>query len=463
MMINYKNLENKKVLVMGLGLHGGGVSVVNWLSRQGARILVTDLKTKKELASSIKKIKSKKVEYILGKHRLKDFKEADLVIQNPGVPMDSKYIKIAREKKIPIENEASLFFRLCPAPIIAVTGSKGKSTLAFLLYKLLKKRYKDTLLAGNIRDVLMLDILSKIKKSTKVVLELSSWHLEGMAHLKKSPHVAVITNIMPEHLNRYKSMKDYVKAKALIFQFQKKQDFAVINTDNLWTRKLCKKARAKTFCCSTKKFGKNGAFEIDNKFIFVKNGQRKKLFSIRDFNIFPIHNVYHFLAAAVVGKILNISNNLIKKTIINFKGLHDRLEFLGEKKGIKYYNDTTATIPEASISALKTLGNSQTKNIILLAGGADKNLDFKSMSKSIERYCKEVILFKGKASTKIKKALNNKKIISHVLSMKEAVKKAEKNAVKNDIILLSPGAASFGLFSHEFDRGEQFKKYTKAK
>lgn len=442
---------------MGLGLHGGGVSVVNWLLKQKAKVLVTDLKTKAELKVSLDKINNGEIEYVLGGHREKDFKKADLIIRNPSVPSNSKYIKLAKTNNIPLENEASLFFRLCPAPIIGVTGSKGKSTLSYLIYKLVKSHYQDTVIAGNIRDYLMLDVLAGIKKTTKVVLELSSWHLEGMSHLKKSPHMALITNIMPEHLNRYDSMDDYVKAKNLILKFQNKNDWAIVNADNTYTRQMTKKTPSQLCYFSSKKIVKHGTTIIDENIYFINRSKKEKIFSIENMEIKPEHNLEYFLAASCLGKILKIPNKKIEKVIKKFKGLPDRLEFLGQKKEIKFYNDTTATVPQAAISALKTLGNTDHKNIILLAGGADKNLDYYLMGKYIDKYCKLSILFKGKASDKIEKTIKKTRCLDNIKNMKKAILLALKEAEEGDIILLSPGAASFGLFKHEFDRGDRFK------
>jgi len=460
-MLDFKNLKNKKVLVMGLGLHGGGVSVVKWLIKQGAVVSVTDLKTKSQLSPSIKKLKGFDVRYVLGKHRNEDFKNSDLVIQNPGVPKDSEYIKLAKRKGIPVENEASLFFRLCPAPIIGITGSKGKSTLTFLLFNILKKQFKDTVMAGNIRDVLMLDVLPRIKKNTKVILELSSWHLEGLAHLKKSPKYAVITNIIPEHLNRYPSLKSYAEAKKIIIKYQKANDFAVLNYDNLNTRKYIRNIKSEIFWYSKIKKVRRGCYLKDNEIIFCQRGKQEKVLSLRDIRFTAHHNIEHFLAAACLAKILGVGNKIIEKAIKQFKGLHDRLEYLGEIKGVKYYNDTTATVPQASISALKSLGSEKKKNIILLAGGADKNLKYNDFARLIPKYCKAVVLFQGTATKKIVKLIEDTKIIKIAKSMEEAIRLARRQARNGDIILLSPGAASFGLFKHEFDRGEQFKKYFK--
>jgi UDP-N-acetylmuramoylalanine--D-glutamate ligase len=460
-MIDFGNLKNKKVLVMGLGLHGGGVSVVKWLAKQGAQVTATDLKEKNDLLPSLAKLKAFKVKFVLGKHRTQDFKNTDLIVQNPGVPANSKYLTVAKKAGVPIENEATLFFRLCPAPILAVSGTKGKSSLVSLLYHVLKGKYKDTIMAGNIRDVLMLDVLPKIKKTTKVILELSSFQLEGLAHLKKSPNWAFFTNIMRDHLNRYGNMNKYIHAKLNLIKFQNKNDLVILNADNDYTRSFAKETKAKVYWFSLRKKVIRGAFLEKNTAIFIVGKKKERVFSLNDIHVAADYQREQFLAAMIAGKLFGLSNQTIYKGLTSYKGLHDRLEYLGEIKGVKYYNDTAATMPDAAISALKALGNLKMKNIILLAGGANKNLVFNEFCRLIPAYCKEAILFKGNASDIISKKLGQKVKWIIVGSMKEAVGLAEKQALKDDIILLSPGAASFGLFKHEFDRGEQFRKEIK--
>lgn len=438
-----KDFKNKKVVVMGLGLHEGGVGVVKFLAQQRAKVIVTDLKTEEELKESIKKLGKYQIKYVLGKHRVGDFKNADLIIKNPGVPRDSKYLKIARKNKIPIETDIGLFFELCPSKkIIGVTGTKGKSTTATLIAELLKTkpacqrgRYK-VVLAGNIRAS-VLEELPKVKKNTIVVLELSSWQLEDLKPYKKSPHIAVITNIMQDHLNRYKGIGDYIKAKKLIFKFQKPKDILILNHDDKIVKNFAKEAKAKT--------------------IFYSKKQTKKY--LNQTKLIGEHNLSNLSAAIAVAKLFKISSFSIKKVLKNFKAIEGRLEFIKKINGVKYYNDTTATTPEATISALKSFPSHS--KIILIAGGTDKNLNFRELAETIIKRVKLLILLPGTATKKILKKLkvkSQKLKIQVVLTknMHEAVKGVKGK--KGDIVILSPGCASFGLFKHEFDRGEQFKK-----
>ena len=406
---------------MGLGLLEGGVGVAKFFCKQGADVLVTDLKTKRQLKESVDKLKGLSIEFVLGKHRKEDFINTDLVIKNPGVPADSSYLKIAKKHKIPIKTDVSIFFDLCQAPIIGITGTKGKSTTATLIYLLLKKKYNKTFLAGNI-GISPLEILSKVTKKSKVVLELSSFELED---LKKSPHIAVVTTLFPDHLNRYKNFREYIEAKKPIFKYQKKNDILILNYDNPEVKKL--------------------ASEAPSKVLFFRNSC--------------------ISAALAVAKLFKISKKDIKKVLSNFKGVPNRQELIAAKKGVKYINDTTATTPQSAILAIRTFKKRfPNSGIILIAGGLDKNLNYKNLAEEIKRNVNFLILLPGTASNKIKKELGSffKEPSSFkVKSMRGAVKKVARFAQKGDIILLSPGAASFNLFKNEFDRGEQFKQAVK--
>jgi len=407
----------KKVTIMGLGLLGGGAGVAKFFVKQGARVLVTDLKTKEQLKDSLEKLKGLPIKYVLGRHRAEDFINTDLVIKNPGVPPDSSYLKVAKEHNVPIETDISIFFKLCKAPIVGVTGTKGKSTTATLIYLLLKTKYLNTLLAGNI-GLTPLEILSKIKKNSKVVLELSSFELED---LKQSPKVAIITTLFSDHLNRYKNFKEYIEAKKPIFKYQKKNDILVLNYNNPETRKLAKEALS-------------------------------RVYFFKDSNV---------SAAVSVAKIFKIPKKNIEKILSKFKGVPLRQELIATKKGVKYINDTTATTPQSVILAINTFKKRFPEaKIILIAGGQDKNLNYKELAKKVKKNINYLLLLPGTASQKLKKELKNYKI-NPVKSMSQAVKKASFLAQGGDIVLLSPGAASFNLFKNEFNRGGQFNKAVK--
>ena len=253
-MVNYKN---KKVLVMGLGLHGGALAVVQWLLKHGAQVTITDTKDAKALKSTIDKIKkfpgSKKIKYSLGGHVNSDFVGQDLIIQNPGVPKNSPYLKIAKKNKTTILNEATLFFQNFAGPIIAVTGTRGKSTTASVLSGIVKTQYPKSVLAGNIAKTAMMSVVDTLPKNSWPVLELSSWQLEGLDPFHISPHLAIVTNVMIDHLNRYDSFNDYKQAKFFICKYQKANDIVVLNADNVHTKSFAKKVKSQVYYFSLTK------------------------------------------------------------------------------------------------------------------------------------------------------------------------------------------------------------------
>ena len=452
--------KNKKVLVMGLGLHGGGAAAARWLVKRGAEVTVTDLRDKKILKPSLDKLKGLPIVYILGKHRQEDFKKADIVAQNPGVPYDSPYLKITKKFGTEIVNEAGLFLKYAKSKnIIGITGTKGKSTTSTLVHKILRVKWPKALLAGNIRDTAMLDIADKVEKDAPVVLELSSWQLEGLEKIRTSPRIAVITNIYQDHLNRYQSYSAYIAAKENIIKFQTMGDSAVLNYDNAILRTLGEKyiKYGRRIIWFSKVVKINGAF-IKNGWIYF---DKQKIMPLSEIQVPGEHNIENILAAVCVAKILRVPGNIIRKQIALFKGVPNRLELIRILSSVKYYNDTTATAPDAAISALKTLGSADDKNIILIAGGANKKLDYKEMAKAINRFVKILVVFPGTATKKI---LNESLKLDQIIdaqSMDFAVNAAASLAKTGDIVLLSPGTASFGLFLHEFDRGEKFVKAVK--
>jgi len=428
------HFKNKKITIMGLGLLGRGIGVARFLAEAGAQLTITDLKTKKELKLSLDKLKKfKKINYILGRHRLADFRNKDMIIKAAGVPLDSLYIKEALRNKIPVEMDASLFIKLAKIKTIGITGTRGKSTVTDIIYQILKKNYSlgNVFLGGNVKGVATLPLLKKVKKNDIVVLELDSWQLQGFNDLKISPQISVFTNFLPDHMNYYKNRMDlYFKDKSSIFKFQNKNDYLIVSQQ-------AKKEITKRF---------NNI--IKSKIIITKNEKWQT-------KLIGEHNQENFNLASQVLEILGIKKSIIKKEIKNYSGLPGRMEFVRNFKGIDYYNDTNATSPEAVIAAINAIN----KDIILIAGGNDKELNYKEMVEIIEKKVKTLILIKGTATEKIVDLMGYS--IETVDNMRDAIKKANKFAKNGDMILLSPGAASFGIFKNEYDRGNQFVKLVK--
>lgn len=420
--------KNKKVVIMGLGIYeeGSGISGALYFANEGANVLITDLRPESILEDQISKLKKfKNVKYVLGEHREADFEEADYIFKNPGVPKNSPYLEIANKNKIPIINDWTIYFEERPKNLlVGITGTKGKSTVTTLTYEILKNAKKDAVLCGNIGSS-PLSLLDKINDDTIVVAELSSWLLQEFKTIRKSPQISVVTNLKSDHLDKYKSLDEYHRDKENIFKFQNKDDYLIINKDDRKLRKVSKKAKSKIIPVSG---GDSNAISVE------------------------------------ISNLLKVPKSVAKKTIKNFKGARGRLELVLEKDGTKYYNDTTATMPDATEYALNSLKPSKGK-AVLIAGGSDKELDYRSFAKTVNKKAGALILFPGTATSKILEEIGKLKG-DHLIpfmanNMKEAVAKAKSLAFPSDIILLSPGAASFGMFKNEFDRGTQFLKEIK--
>lgn len=474
-------LKNKKILLLGLGLHGGGAATTCWLHKQGARLIVSDLKTASILGPSLAKLKCcRGIKFVLGQHREQDIRWADIVVQNPGVPKESPYIRLAKKLGKPVLNEASLFFDHCQAKIVGITGTRGKSTTTALIGAMLSAGLKSgtqsqgksgtqcesgarpkVVVAGNIRTTAMLDVVDKLKKGNIAVLELSSWQLEGLEAVKRAPSVAVITNLYPDHLNRYKSLADYYQSKKEIFRFQKKGDILILNADDIVSRAWGKLAKGLVLFFGKKDHKKPGAFVRNGIIYFRKDKKIVPIIKVNDLALAGEHNLENVLAALAAAKALGISDTLIKPVLKKPLQLSGRQEVIGQKNGVTFINDTTATTPVASIMALKRFTKKGQK-ILLIAGGADKKLDYRDWAKAVEKYCYEVWLLKGNASDKMARSLKGfKNIHLNYTNLPSAVREAFDLSERGDIILLSPGAASFNLWQHEFERGEDFNKAVK--
>ena len=423
-MKNYKEFfKDKKITVMGLGLLGRGIGDAIFLAQCGARLTITDLKTKEQLKESLKKLqKYKNIKYVLGKHRLEDFQNCDMVLKAAGVPLDSIYIREAKKHNIPVEMSASLFAKLSGIPMIGVTGTRGKSTVTHLIAHILKSAGKKVILGGNIRGVSNLQLLKDVKGAAVAVFELDSWQLQGFGESKISPHVAVFTNFLSDHMNYYKnSFKNYFSDKSYIYKFQNKNDVLVV--------------------------GPNMKGKIKNIKSKIINADIKNV--LKPVNLRGRHNLENVACVIAVARVLKVPEKIIKKVVENFKALAGRMELVKRIHGVEIYNDTNSTTPDATIAALNSFKN----KVILIMGGMDKNLDVSDLNKILSKKTKKILLTPGSGSDKIKGVK-----IKKVADLKEAVAKSIKEAKKGDVVLFSPGFASFNMFNNEYDRGEKFMK-----
>lgn len=465
-MITKSFFKNKRVTVFGLGLNGGGVASVKFLAKCGAKeIIVTDIKKRSELLSSIALLKGiKNVTYVLGQHRPEDFMRTDMVIVNPGIRWTNEYVRLALKHNVPVEMDASIFFQLCDRPIIGVTGTKGKTTTSTLIAEILRAAGHPVVRVG-IGQTPVLDALDEVKSKSIVVFELSSWRLSALGRIRKSPHIAVFTNLFPDHLNYYKNMAAYARDKKNIFVSQTKKDWLVVNRDNEDIMKLAEDAAAReVFFSESIVDGACGVFVKDGGIFSVANGEEKKILSIADVKMRGRHNIGNILAAIGATLAYGVEAKVIRKAIMNFSGVPHRLELVREKNGVKYYNDTAATVPQAAALALESFD----EPIVLIAGGNNKGLEFDAFGEAIAKRAKDIVFFKGEATEKIIKSMRKclpeserERDFAMVDSMEEAVRIASDKASKGDVVLLSPGATSFSLFNNEFDRGEKFRAAVK--
>lgn len=447
---------------MGLGLFGGGAGVAQFLARQGAQVTVTDLRNATELAPSIKQLEGLPVSYKLGGHCDEDFIKADMVIINPAVPKDSRFIQIARNNHVQMDTEINIFFQLCPAPIIGITGSNGKSTTTTLTGKILQQTQRMTWVGGNIGKSLLLE-LKEIKPSDIVVLELSSFQLEELRNAGKSPGISIVTNISPNHLDRYSGMDKYIQAKKAIILHQKTEDYVLLNYDDPELRRWERESKGSVLWYSTKDTLTNGAFLKGKDMVLSVNGRRIAIPCISRIKIPGVHNLQNILAASCAAYLAGANGQHIEKVVTTFTGLEHRLEFVREVHGVQYYNDSKATTPESAMAAVTAF---QTP-VILLAGGYDKGSDFEEFAEVCARHTRAVILI-GKTAEKIKELILQKKTQQETPSLftpdtfQKAFQQANTMAKTGDTVLLSPACASYDMFLNYEERGRQFKDMVQA-
>jgi UDP-N-acetylmuramoylalanine--D-glutamate ligase len=428
-----QDYQGKKVLIMGLGLLGSSVGLTKVLAQIGCHLRITDIKSEAELAPSLKKLEGIKADYIFGEHHQADVDWAQIIVRGAAVPWEHSLLQYARDQNKPIVMDAQLFAHYAKeCIIIGVTGTRGKTTTTHLIYELLKKvpRHR-VLLGGNVKDVATTPLLKKITnpKKTIAVLELSSWQLQAFNAQGISPHHAVLTNVYPDHLNTYSSLKKYYQDKQAIYKHQTKNDYCYLNH------------HVKEFRFWVK--------DIKSQIIWY---QKSDIQSYVTLNLPGEHNLQNAAAAKAVAISFKLSENTINSVLQSFKPLAHRLQTLRVLNDITFVNDTTSTTPIATIKALDSIK----APIVLIGGGSDKNLPLKKLANHINKKAHSVILLTGNGTNRLAPLLDQQKIIITTSSLKEAVRTAVDIAPKGSTILLSPGFTSFGLFKNEYDRGDQF-------
>jgi UDP-N-acetylmuramoylalanine--D-glutamate ligase len=420
--------KQKKILIIGYGLEGRAVEAF----------------LKKYCPNVVFGIVDKKD----GEDYLAKQQEYDLAIKSPGVKPELIMI--------PYTTATNIFFANCRGKIIGVTGTKGKSTTSILLYEMLKKQGVHAFLGGNIGEP-ALHFLDEVTADSWVVLELSSFQLQD---IKFSPHIAVVLMLSSEHLDYHKDVDSYISAKRNILRFQKSDDFAVINRDYPASHESDIETQGQVFAVSRERETENGCYVFGERIWISKNGQKEELMKITDVKLLGKHNLENICAAIMSARLAGVKKEIIVSILKTFRGLSHRLEYVGEEEGILFYNDSLATIPEATIEAIEALGETVET---LIAGGYDRSADYTALGEYlVTSTVKTLLLFEptGKMIWDAVISAGGEKRIKHffVSSMREAVVLAKDETEVGNICLLSPASASFGLFKNYKDRGEQFRQ-----
>lgn len=439
-----KSVKDKKIAVIGIGVSNR--PLIRFLKEAGAEVTAYDKRTKEELGEIFDEMEKIGVKTVLGENYLDNI-DGEIVFKTPGLRFDNPALLAAKEKGAKITSEMEVFFDVCPCRIVAVTGSDGKTTTTTLISKILEKSGYKVWLGGNIGKPLLCDA-ENMSPSDIAVLELSSFQLHTM---QKSPHIAVITNITPNHLDMHKDYSEYIDAKKNIMRYQKESDRLIVNASNEETAKIAKEAKGELSDFSSKK----DAYITLKDDEIVRGG--KPVLKISDIKIPGMHNVENYMAA--IGAVEGLaSDEAILEVAKTFGGVEHRIELVRVLDGVKYYNSSIDSSPNRTINTLKVFKD----KVILIAGGKDKGIPYDDLGKPLAEKVKVLILI-GKTSDKIEAALksykeNNDVKVIKCTSYDEVVKTAHSTAKEGDVVLLSPASTSFDMFSNFEERGNLFKK-----
>ncbi len=448
--------SGKRVTVMGLGTRAGGVGVARYLAESGATVTATDLRTETDLAGPIAELDDLDIRFVLGRHDPADFIDTDVVVRNPGVRRTNQYLDMARDAGATIEMEMSIFLRACPAQVIGITGTKGKTTTSSLCGEMLRHWRPETVVAGNM-GVSAVSALALIEPDTPVVLELSSWQLEGMDERQIGPRIGVITNISEDHLDTYRDFDDYADTKRSLGRHLTPDDYLVLNADDPEVAKAASKSPGCIIWFGERNFLGPGVSVVGDALVSTIPGREGTIQIPENQALRGAHQHMNAAAAAAAVLLRGAPVDHVAAGLASFGGVANRMEIVAEIDGVTYVNDTAATAPAAAIASLRAYAD---RPIHLIAGGADKRLDFGPLACEIANRATSITLLDGTATPILRSLIEvagRNDIGEPVESMAAAVESAIKRAATGDVVLLSPGCASFGLFRDEFDRGAQFR------
>lgn len=467
-------LQDAIVTVMGLGRYkqGSGTGAVKWLMRHGAQIVITDLKSEKELRESVEEISAWYEKYrkefpdrdiyqpvfVLGEHHEDDFTEAQLIVQNPPLSRDSEFIRLAREHGVSVESDVSLFFRLFPNPIYAVTGTRGKATVTALLNEFLKTQYEKAFAAGNmyLSPLEFVDDFLGQDVKAPASLEMTSWFIESIQDQKRGPDIAVLTNMHKDHLNRYPSFDAYVESKLLLFKNQTAEQKAVLNKDREEVVAIQDQITARKYWFSEQPFSEGqGCFVENDQVVLFMDGQKLPVIAVSEVKMQGGQNMSFVLAAVLSGYLAGISVDAIANVLKEYLRHAGNQETVGSKDGVIFVNDTMSTSPDATISALDRFG--QSKLVVLIVGGKAADSDLEILATAIKAVCKYVIYLPGEGSDVLKGLIGEDVHSASFETMEEAVKHADAASESGEVVLLSPGADVSSPFASIPERGQKFE------
>jgi UDP-N-acetylmuramoylalanine--D-glutamate ligase len=450
--------RERRVTVMGLGLFGGGAGVARFLARRGARVTVTDLKGEEALRPSVESLAGFDVTLRLGHHVEDDFTSAELVVANPAVPPDAPLLEAARRHGIPVESEISLFFRLCPAEIVGITGSNGKTTTTRLMGEIFRACGRTTWVGGNVGGSI-LERVGEIGTGDTVVLELSSFQGEELERIRRSPSISVVLNLTPNHLDRHGTMSAYASAKQALLRHQTPADWAVLSGDDATVRAWGDVGRGRTLHFSVREPLESGAFVRDGRVTLRLDGRETPVVPVDRIRLLGAFNRANVLAAVTPPLLRGCPPEGIAEAVASFRGVEHRLELVDRVRGVAFYNDSIATTPESTLAALEAVPGRKW----LIAGGYDKGVPIEDLASGIVRSAAGAALV-GATARRLHDAIracipssSSAPEIRCCDGLDDAVEWLVSRSRSGDAILLSPGFASYDQFTNFVERGERFR------
>ena len=441
-------LQNSNVSIIGAARSGVGAAKL--LQSQGATVFVSDRELEPELASHIANLKSAGIAFETGGHTDRVY-NCSLMVVSPGVPSNATVIVEARKRGIKVVSEMEAASWFCKAPIVAITGSNGKTTTTTLLGKILEEAQQKHVVAGNIGTAFS-GVVQELTESDVAVLEVSSFQLDHIETFR--PKIAVILNITPDHMDRYEnSMEKYSASKARVFMNQTIEDTLIYDVDDEQTVTTVRQANSRTIGFSVTKPLAEGAFIEEKRLVTLLNGKRTAVLSTNELGIRGTHNVYNAMAATLVAELLGVGAPAIATALKNFRGVEHRLEFVRELNGVKYYNDSKATNVDSVRYALQAFH----EPLVVLLGGRDKGNDYSQLVELVKQHVRAVVAI-GESADKVESAFKDVKPVTKADSMEEAVATAQDWAEPGDVVVLSPACASFDWFENYEHRGNVFKE-----